>query len=49
MKKTELESIKEMTQSHLVDGIIMLRVRENDESVEYLKNAKFSICRNRKT
>lgn len=40
-EETELESIKEMTQSHLVDGIIMLRVRENDESVEYLKNAKF--------
>jgi DNA-binding LacI/PurR family transcriptional regulator len=40
-EETELESIKEMTQSHLVDGIIMLRVRENDESVEYLKNANF--------
>jgi len=39
--KETLESIKEMTQGHLVDGIIMLRVREHDESVEYLKNANF--------
>jgi DNA-binding LacI/PurR family transcriptional regulator len=40
-EENELENIKEMTQSHLVDGIIMLRVKENDESIEYLKDSKF--------
>ena len=40
-EETELESIKEMTQSHLVDGVILLRVRENDESVKYLKDINF--------
>ena len=37
----ELESIKELTNSNLVDGIVLLRVREYDEKIEYLKNIQF--------
>ncbi|HSQ90489.1 LacI family DNA-binding transcriptional regulator [Romboutsia sp.] len=40
-EETEAENIKEMTNSHLVDGVILLRVRENDESVKYLKEINF--------
>lgn len=37
----ELDNIKELTNSNLVDGIVLLRVRENDEKIEHLKNIKF--------
>lgn len=40
-EENEVENIKEMTSSNLVDGVILLRVRENDESVRYLKDKKF--------
>lgn len=37
----ELENIKEITNSNLVDGIVLLRVRDNDEKIKYLKNINF--------
>ncbi|MGL5315742.1 MAG: LacI family DNA-binding transcriptional regulator [Peptostreptococcaceae bacterium] len=37
----ELDNIKELTNSNLVDGIVLLRVRENDEKIEHLKNINF--------
>ena len=40
-EKTEAQNIKEMTDSNLVDGVILIRVRENDESVKYLKDLNF--------
>ncbi|GAA0714570.1 LacI family DNA-binding transcriptional regulator [Paraclostridium ghonii] len=40
-EKTEAENIKEMTTSNLVDGVILLRAREKDESVKHLKEIKF--------
>lgn len=40
-EETESENIKDMTNSNLVDGIILIRVREDDESVRYLKDKKF--------
>ncbi|MGL4913244.1 MAG: LacI family DNA-binding transcriptional regulator [Romboutsia sp.] len=40
-EETEAENIKEMTNSNLVDGVILIRVREDDESVRYLKDKNF--------
>ncbi|MGL5346207.1 MAG: LacI family DNA-binding transcriptional regulator [Peptostreptococcaceae bacterium] len=39
--KSGLDNIKELTNSNLVDGIVLLRVRENDEQIKYLKSIDF--------
>ena len=39
--KKEFESIKEITNTNLIEGIILLRVNENDESIKFLKNIEF--------
>ena len=39
--ESEIESIKEITGANLVEGIILLRVNENDESIKYLKGMNF--------
>lgn len=39
--KNEFESIKEITNHNLIEGIILLRVNENDESIELLNNIEF--------
>lgn len=39
--KSGLDNIKELTNSNLVDGIVLLRVRDNDEQITYLKNINF--------
>lgn len=39
--EVETESIKEITTTNLVEGIILLRVNENDESIKYLKEINF--------
>jgi DNA-binding LacI/PurR family transcriptional regulator len=40
-EKSESESIMEITNSNLIEGIILLRVNENDESIKFLKNTNF--------
>lgn len=40
-KNDETESIKEITEANLVEGIILLRVNEDDESIKYLKGINF--------
>lgn len=40
-KENELEHIKEITNINLVDGIILLRVDEDDKNIEYLKTNNF--------
>nr|WP_307505102.1 LacI family DNA-binding transcriptional regulator [Paeniclostridium ghonii] len=37
----EFESIKEITNTNLIEGIILLRVNENDESIKLLKDIEF--------
>lgn len=39
--KNEFESIKEITNTNLIEGIILLRVNENDESIKFLNNIGF--------
>lgn len=39
--ESEIKSIKEITGANLVEGIILLRVNENDESIKYLKEINF--------
>lgn len=39
--KKEFESIKEITNINLIEGIILLRVNEDDESIKFLKNIEF--------
>lgn len=39
--KKEFESIKEITNTNLIEGIILLRVNEDDESIKFLKNIEF--------
>lgn len=39
--KNEFESIKEITNTNLIEGIILLRVNENDESIKFLNNIEF--------
>ncbi|OXX84458.1 LacI family transcriptional regulator [Paraclostridium benzoelyticum] len=39
--KKEFESIKEITNTNLIEGIILLRVNENDESIKFLNNIEF--------
>ena len=39
--KSGLDNIKELTNSNLVDGIVLLRVRDNDEQITYLKSIDF--------
>ncbi|WP_025161255.1 LacI family DNA-binding transcriptional regulator [Paraclostridium bifermentans] len=39
--KNEFESIKEITNTNLIEGIILLRVNENDESIKFLNTIGF--------
>lgn len=39
--KLESEIIKEITNTNLIEGVILLRVNENDESIKYLKEVDF--------
>lgn len=39
--KNEFESIKEITNTNLIEGIILLRVNENDESIKFLNAIGF--------
>ncbi|MGL5755638.1 MAG: LacI family DNA-binding transcriptional regulator [Paraclostridium sp.] len=39
--KTELDSIKDIVGANLIDGIILLRAKENDKGISYLKEIKF--------
>lgn len=39
--ETELESIKEIINANLIEGIILLRSKEDDQCINYLKNIKF--------
>lgn len=39
--KCESEVIKEITNANLIEGIILLRVNENDKSIKYLKDINF--------
>ncbi|WP_373599094.1 LacI family DNA-binding transcriptional regulator [Paraclostridium bifermentans] len=39
--ETELESIKEIINTNLIEGIILLRSKENDQCINYLKNINF--------
>lgn len=39
--KNEFESIKEITNTNLIEGMILLRVNENDESIEFLNTIEF--------
>ncbi|MGL5328458.1 MAG: LacI family DNA-binding transcriptional regulator [Peptostreptococcaceae bacterium] len=39
--KSEIEHIKDITKSNLVDGVILLRAKESDEIIEYLKSINF--------
>ncbi|MGL6107136.1 LacI family DNA-binding transcriptional regulator [Romboutsia sp.] len=38
---SEIDNIKELTSSNLVDGIILLRVRDQDQNIKYLKKIGF--------
>lgn len=40
-EKDELSLVKKFVNSNAVDGIILTTVRENDESIEFLRNKKF--------
>ncbi|MGL4452751.1 MAG: LacI family DNA-binding transcriptional regulator [Sarcina sp.] len=40
-EEDELKNVKEFVSNNLLDGICLLRVRENDKSIEYLKNENF--------
>lgn len=40
-QENEEEHIKEITHNNLVDGVVLLRAREYDESIRYLKEIKF--------
>lgn len=40
-QENEISNIKELTNSNLVDGIILLRVRDQDQNIKYLKNISF--------
>lgn len=40
-ERRELEHIKEITNTNLVEGVILLRAKEKDESIDYLKSIKF--------
>ncbi len=40
-EENEIEHIKEITRTNLVDGVVLLRVSENDKNIEYLKNIEF--------
>ena len=40
-ENSELDIMKEITNANLIEGVILLRVKEDDKSIKYLKNINF--------